>query len=125
MCMKRRAIRLEVLLLTAMLGVVGAAAAQPGIAAPHPTMPWSQFSRPDYGQAIRYIEVPTQQIVLDMAVDVPAGVPPETRSQIVEIPGYLILETTMGYVIPEHWTVVQAGAGVFQWQRLPAEFWHK
>ena len=88
-------------------------------------MPWNQFSSPDYGQPIRYIEVPAQQIVLEMAVDVPAGVPPETRPQIVEIPGYLMLETTTGYVISEHWTVVQAGAGVFEWARVPAEFRHK
>src|SRR5215469_3730564 len=86
-CMKRRAITLAALLLiTAIAGVPRRSAAQPPISAPHPTMPWNQFSSPDYGQPIRYIEVPTQQIVLEMALDVPPGVPPETRSQIVEIP---------------------------------------
>jgi len=59
-CMKRRAITLSALLLTAILGVARGAAAQPGITAPHPTMPWNQFGSPDYGQPIRYIEVPAQ-----------------------------------------------------------------
>jgi hypothetical protein len=60
-----------------------------------------------------------------MAVNVPAGVPPQTQQQVVEIPGYVMTETTTGFVIPERWTIVQTGPGVFQWQRAPAEFRRK
>jgi hypothetical protein len=114
-------------LIAAILGCVSRAAAQPpaATAAPHPSMPWNQYSRPDYGQPIRYIEVPVQQMIIEVPVDVPAGVPPETQQQLVEIPSYVITETTTGYVIPERWTLVQTGLGVYQWQRMPGEFRRK
>ena len=60
-----------------------------------------------------------------LAVDVPAGVPPAMQSQIVEIPGHVISDTTNGYAIPDRWRIVQMGAGVFQSQRLPSEFRRK
>jgi hypothetical protein len=109
------------------LGTAGSAAAQaPTVtAAPHPTMPWNLYSRPYEGQPIRYIPVPAQQVTIDIPVDVPAGVPPQTQAQLVEIPGYVMTETTIGYVVPERWTLQQPGAGVFQWQRVPAEFRRK
>jgi len=66
-----------------------------------------------------------QQMIIEVPVDVPAGVPPETQQQLVEIPGYVITETTTGYVIPERWTLVQTGLGVYQWQRVPGEFRRK
>jgi hypothetical protein len=114
-------------LIIGVLSCVTRAAAQPpaATAVPHPSMPWNQYSRPDYGQSIRYIEVPAQQVIIELPVNVPAGVPPETQQQIVEIPGYVITETTTGYVIPEHWTLVQTGLGVYQWQRAPGEFRRK
>jgi hypothetical protein len=114
-------------LIAAILGCVSRTAAQPpaATAAPHPSMPWNQYSRPDYGQPIRHIEVPVQQMIIEVPVDVPAGVPPETQQQLVEIPGYVITETTTGYVIPERWTLVQTGLGVYQWQRVPGEFRRK
>jgi len=89
-------------------------------------MPWS-YPRPDPGPgaAVRYIVVPPQALTLDVAVDVPAGVPPEHQPQVVEVPGYVMTETTNGYVIPDRWSVRQVGAGMFQWQRLPAEFRRK
>jgi hypothetical protein len=76
-------------LIAAILSCVSRAAAQPpaATAAPHPSMPWNQYSRPDYGQPIRYIEVPAQQMIMAVPVNVPAGVPPETQQQIAEIPG--------------------------------------
>src|SRR5213593_2215486 len=124
--MKTRRIGPLALLLTGILGVVGAVAAQPApTSAPHPTMPWNPYSRPDQGQPMRYIQVPAQQITIEISVNVPAGVPPQTQPQIIEILGYVMLETTTGYVIPERWIIVQTGAGVFQWQRAPAEFRRK
>jgi hypothetical protein len=93
---------------------------------PHPMMPWA-YPRPDPGPgpAIRYIQVPPQQVMIELSVDVPAGVPPQTQQQVLEIPGYVMTETTNGYLIPERWTLQQPAAGVFQWQRAPAEFRRK
>src|SRR2546422_6440123 len=58
----------------------------------YPTQPWNQLGvgRVDYGQVIQYIAVPPQQAVLNLYVPLPDGVPPQTREEIVEIPGYYV-----------------------------------
>ena len=123
------------LLLAACLGVllmaVGASA-QPGnptnpgdfVNNPHPAMPWAPFSptRTDYGTVVQYIPVPSQQVVVRLPVRLPDGVPPQTRQETVEIPGYYVAETTTGYWYPERWTLHQLNVGVYQWVKLPAEF---
>src|SRR5881628_3790952 len=45
---------------------------------PHPAMPWAPGRRVDYGQAIRYIEVPAQYLVIMVPVRLPDGVPPRS-----------------------------------------------
>ena len=40
---------------------------------PHPAMPWAPGRRVDYGQAIRYIEVPAQYLVIMVPVRLPDG----------------------------------------------------
>ena len=89
----------------------------------YPTQPWNQLGvgRVDYGQVVQYIAVPPQQAVLSLYVPLPDGVPPQTREEIVEIPGYYVAETTTGYWYPERWTLQQQN-GVYQWVKLPAEF---
>ncbi|MBI2015924.1 MAG: hypothetical protein HYS77_10370, partial [Candidatus Rokubacteria bacterium] len=56
---------------------------QPGnfSANPHPTMPWStnSTSRINYGQVLRYIPVAPQQVVIEVPVAVPDGIPPRTE----------------------------------------------
>ena len=69
--------------------------------------------------------VPAQQVVIEVPVAVPDGVPPQTQKQIVEIPGYYITETTTGFWYPERWTLYQANAGVYQWMKYPPEFRRK
>ena|SRR6267143_4777818 len=82
-------------------------------------------SDPGPGQVIRDIQVPPQHVMIEVPVNAPAGVPPETQQQAIEIPGYVMTETTNGYIYPERWTLRQPGAGVYQWQRVPSSFQRK
>ncbi len=135
--------------LTMTLGVIGTAAAQQGkvnpftlqfdrtgkltqpfgaqpnlLNNPNPIEPWNQFGvgRVDYGQPVQYIPVPPQQVSISLYVPVPEGIPPQTRQETVEIPGYFVTETTTGYFYPERWTLQQMNVGVYQWVKLPPEF---
>ncbi len=85
------------------------------------------FDGPDSGpgQVIRHIQVPPRQVMIEVPVSVPADVPPETQQRAVEIPGYVMTETTNGYIYPERWTLQQPGAGVYRWQRVPSSFQRK
>ncbi len=91
---------------------------------PHPAMPWATPLNA-YGQAIQYITVPPQQVVIQLRVPLPDGVPSQTDEQTVEIPGYYVTETTTGYWYPERWTLRQLNIGVYQWVLLPAGFSRK
>src|SRR5438046_5402498 len=90
----------------------------------YPTEPWNQLGvgRIDYGQVVQYITVPSQQATVTLYVPGPDGVPPQTREDAVEIPGYYVTETTTGYWYPERWALQQLNVGVYQWVKLPAEF---
>ena len=92
---------------------------------PHPAMPWSGITNPtqvDYGQVIRYIQVPPQQVAIEVYVPTPEGLPRQTQRQVVEVPGYYVAETTTGYYYPERWSIEQLSAGLYQWRKLPPEF---
>jgi hypothetical protein len=96
---------------------------------PHPGMTWAYYNPNlhgfEAGQVIRYIEVSAQQVVLNVDVPVPDGVPRRTEQQWQTIPGYYVTETTTGFLYPERWTIAQLNAGVYQWVRLPARFQRK
>ena len=95
---------------------------------PHPAMPWSGITNPNrvnYGQVVRYIQVPPRQVAIEVPVATPEGFPRQTQQQVVEIPGYLITETTTGFYYPERWTLEQLNIGGYQWRRLPAQFSRK
>jgi hypothetical protein len=95
---------------------------------PHPGMPWSGITNPnsvDYGSVLRYISVAPQSVVIEVPAPVPDGLPRENVQQLVEIPGYQIVETTTGFYYPERWTLDQLNVGVYQWRRLQAEFRRK
>jgi hypothetical protein len=92
---------------------------------PHPTMPWSGVTNPnriDYGSVLRYIPVPAQPVTIEMPAPAPEGFPPQKVQQVVEIPGYQVVETTTGFYVPEHWALDQLNAGVYQWRRVLPEF---
>ena len=42
--------------------------------------------------------------------------------QVVTIPGYVLAETTNGYLYPQRWTLEQLNVGVYQWRLRPQEF---
>ena len=92
---------------------------------PHPNMPWNPNNpnRALYGDFVRYVEVAPQQVTIQ--VPLKDGPPGQTQSQIVEIPGYTVAETTTGYWYPQRPTLVQVAPGAYQWQTLPAEFKRK
>lgn len=92
---------------------------------PHPVEPWFGLpypGRPDYGNVVRYIEVPPQQVVVPLYIPGPGSFPGEFEQQVVEIPGYFVTETTTGYVYPQRWSLEQVGPGVYYWRVLPPLF---
>src|SRR2546425_6022301 len=90
---------------------------------PHPTMPWNGLVRPEvYGQVIRYVEVPPQQVTVAVAAPGAETSPFRLEPQVVTIPGYVLAETTNGYLYPQRWTLEQLNVGVYQWRLRPQEF---
>ncbi len=111
---------------------------------PHPTMPWFGLPYPGaagygivpdrrpkaqdvglYGTVTGYIEVPPQQVVVPVYVPGPGSFSGNYEQQIVEIPGYVVTETTTGYLHPERWALEQMTVGVYQWRVLPQFFARK
>lgn len=103
-----------------------AAAQAPGpTSPPHPSMPWSGPRAPGSagsGTVVRYIEVPPQQTAVPVYVPGPGSFPGEYQDQVVEVPGYVITETTTGYLYPERLTLQQVTPGVYQWVTVPQQF---
>jgi hypothetical protein len=94
---------------------------------PHPTMPWSGPWAPGsagYGTVVRYVQVPPQPVEIDVSAP-EAGGSGEMQKQVVEIPGYVITETTTGFIYPQRVTLQQTGPGVYQWVTLPQQFQSK
>jgi hypothetical protein len=94
---------------------------------PYPTMPWNPTTRPElHGQVVGYIEVPPQQVVVELPVPGQAETALfELAPQVVTIPGYWVAETTTGYLYPERWTLQKLNVGVYQWRLLRPEFQQK
>ena len=94
-------------------------------ASPHPSMPWSGITHPNkgnYGNVVRYIEVPTQQVTIPVYVPGPGSLSGDYEQQVVEIPGYIITETTTGYLYPPRVDLQQVTPGAYQWVTLPQQF---
>ena len=92
---------------------------------PTPTQPWFGPASPNqvnFGNVVRYIPVPAQQVAVPMYVPGPGSLSGEYQEQVVEIPGYTVTETTMGYLYPERSALQQVTPGVYQWVRLPQQF---
>ena len=90
--------------------------------APYPMMPTWPFPAADTGQLIGYIQVPPQAMTIQVLAPTPESLPARMERQTVEIPGYVVTETTTGYLLPERWTLDHLNVGVYQWRRLPPEF---
>ncbi len=94
----------------------------------HPTEPWVGVPNPNrgiYGSVIRYIEVPPQQVVVNVHVPGPGSFSGGFEPQLFEIPGYVVTETTTGYIYPARVALQEFTPGVFQWVTEPSIFQRK
>jgi hypothetical protein len=76
----------------------------------------------NWGVPIRHIYVPAQTVpivVYDRHMEA-SGEPWTT--QYTEVPGYIVVETTLGYLYPERWALYSPAKGVYQWARVPSAF---
>lgn len=90
---------------------------------PHPAMPNAGLGHArNYGQVLGQFWVPPQPVAVQQYVPAAAGLPARYETQWVEVPGYWVTETTLGFIYPEHWTLVQANVGVYQWVRAASRF---
>lgn len=92
---------------------------------PHPGMPWVGLGHPgraDYGSVVRYIEVPPQRVTVPVYVPGPGSFAGAFQPQEVEVPGYVVTETTTGYLYPERWGLQEVTPGVYEWRVLPQTF---
>lgn len=111
----------------------------------HPTMPWGLGPAVPYGQLVRYVWIPPEEVLLEAIAPTveptPAAArlagttpflptpsaptePPPARliRQIVVVPGYYVRETTVGYHYPRRWAIEQVAAGTYRWRLLPEQF---
>ena len=92
---------------------------------PHPTMPWVGVpgsSRVNQGTVVGYIEVPPQQMVVNVYVPGPGSFSGGFEPQLFEIPGYTVTETTTGYIYPARVGLREITLGVFNWVTEPPGF---
>ena len=85
---------------------------------PIPTSPWYGVMDPrrvNYGSAIQQIEVPPQQVILNVFVPGPGSFSGGFEPRLFEIPGYTVTETTTGYIYPVRVGLQQVTSGVFNW----------
>jgi len=75
-----------------------------------------------YGQVVSYIEVPPQQVVVNVYVPGPGSLSGGFEPQLFEIPGYVVTETTTGYVYPARVGLREVTPGVFNWVTEPPGF---
>jgi len=95
---------------------------------PYPTNPWVGVTYPNraiQGNVIGYIEVPPQQVVVNVYVPGPGSFSGGFEPQLFEIPGYVVTETTTGYVYPARVALRAFTPGVFQWVTEPSIFQRK
>jgi hypothetical protein len=83
----------------------------------HPMMPYAGL-----GYAVRQHWVPPQPVQMQVYVPAPAGIPASYQTQVAQVPGFFVTETTTGYVYPERWVIDQLNVGVYQWRKVPVQF---
>jgi len=83
----------------------------------HPMMPAAGL-----GYAVRQYWVPPRPVAMQVYVPAPIGIPATYQTQVAQVPGFFVTETTTGYVYPERWVIDQLNVGVYQWRKLPVQF---
>jgi hypothetical protein len=90
---------------------------------PYPTLPNAGLGYSGQtGIPIAQYWVPPQPVEILLYVPTPPGIPEEWVTQYTEIPGYYVTETTSGFLYPDRWALANPAKGVYQWQRVPAEY---
>ena len=74
------------------------------------------------GYAVRQYWVPPRPVAMQVYVPAPTGVPATYQTQVAQVPGFFVTETTTGFVYPERWVIDQLNVGVYQWRKLPVQF---
>ncbi len=75
-----------------------------------------------YGQVVGYIEVAPRQVVVNVYVAGPGSFSGGFEPQLFEIPGYVVTETTTGYLYPARAGLQEITLGVFNWVTEPPGF---
>jgi hypothetical protein len=78
-----------------------------------------------YGVPIRHIYMPAQAVPIVVYVAAQEVTGDQWVTQYTELPGYVVTETTLGYLYPDRWALYSPARGVYQWQRVPAVFQSK
>ena len=92
---------------------------------PIPMHPWYGVMDPkrvNYGSAIQQIEVPPQQVIVNVYVPGPGSFSGGFEPQLIEIPGYVVTETSTGYIYPARVGLRETTPGVFYWVPEPSVF---
>ncbi len=85
-------------------------------------MPWTGITYPQIGQIIRQVWVWPQIVQIQVYTAQPEGLPEQSGTQYIEVPGYWVTQTTKGTIYPPRWTIENHGPGVYQWRQLPGYF---
>jgi hypothetical protein len=75
-----------------------------------------------WGVPIRNIYMPAQAVPIVVFDRYMEAAGEAWGTQYAEVPGYVVIETTLGYLYPERWTLLSLAKGVYQWQRVPSVF---
>jgi hypothetical protein len=78
-----------------------------------------------YGVPIRHIYMPSQAVPIVVYVAEQEVTGDHWVTQYTALPGYVVTETTLGYLYPDRWALYSPAKGVYQWQRVPAVFQSK
>jgi hypothetical protein len=87
---------------------------------PHPALPWAGPWK-GIDVPVRVIEVPARTVVLPMVAAEPGSPTGAVELREVTLPGYVVTETTRGWVVHEHWGVEPADS-VYRWTWRPTYF---
>jgi hypothetical protein len=92
--------------------------------AQHPAFPWvwNSYAPIHWGTVVGHKWIPPEYVSTQVYLRQPEGIPEQTETQIVEVPGYYVVETTKGTVFPERWVIENTGANVWVWRKLPSYF---
>ena len=107
-----------------LLGVLAVLVSASGAFAQHPAFPWvwNSYTPIHWGTVVGQKWIPPEYVAIQVYVRQPEGLPEQTETQIVEVPGYYVVETTKGTILPERWVIENTGANVWVWRKIPAYF---